>query len=295
MSIMEMSRSLISWSILRCEEVSKKLFENVDYLNPAILRTAMSSFPKRQRYYIKRYLHNTFTVASLLQNSAIDHARAIEHLLSGSAVTVWAPLSLTRVVIESSVRARYLIDPEAPAAEIVLRGAAALLDGLQEQKSLSSQFDVSVQATVSVALEKVEKDIARAGLRVERFNGKLKYVYWPNAGRKEPCKPSVTDLAKKWISHSPGIYGITSGAVHGGYWLSGASISPDGSTFRSDPENIVLCALAVAFSLRLVVLAVHEIHCVDADEYRISIDCKAKELLDHFIQWKEYMKSGSAH
>ncbi len=195
--------------------------------------------------------------AVLIYVNAYDHMLTLGRALGcDGATTLFAHVSLSRVVCEAAVRFAWILDSGVGCEERIMRGAAALLvsadERLQGAKNIPArQFNPDLrQALIKNCTD--ERDSVRA--LIERAGVRLTWSkYGKGVARLEldspevsvPVKLDVTQLMTSLLPDSPGWYVPASGITHSRYWgLRDAIGSAPGEPLALTPSLVEVGAAA---------------------------------------------------
>ena len=136
-----------------------------DYLDSSSLFAVSGSAASREMAdrELAAQLSNAYHQASLLLESAADHAFALTRLLVEPVPTV-APWTCARGGLEASAISCWLLDPDITPRERVSRSYACRYDGLREQEKLArTAGDQAFLQNVQARMDEIEVQAAGLG------------------------------------------------------------------------------------------------------------------------------------
>jgi hypothetical protein len=218
--------------------------------------------PSRQRSYLRAVAATARGHAAVMYSNGLDHALLFKDVLDRprNNIRIWSYLSLARGCVEAMMRITYLLDREVSPNVSLLRSAAVVLDGLQEQMKLARAFEddtEDVAAKSQRALEAEVKRCERAGITFNRDLKKGNAIRSVSRdGVTINVMTDVTAESEKRLPEVPAPYRIGSAATHSGAWfLVGAVMTDEGYDPAADPD-IILTALSMVLFGLLAVAAV---------------------------------------
>lgn len=127
--------------------------------------------PSRPRSYLRAVVGTAQMHSIVMYSNGLDHSLLLKDALDKprNNIRIWSYLSLARGCLEAMMRITYLSSRSIEPRMIVLRSAAVVLDGLQEQMKLARHFkDADVLTRSQRALDAEVKRCERAGITLER-------------------------------------------------------------------------------------------------------------------------------
>jgi len=195
--------------------------------------------------------------AVLMYVNAYDHMLTLGRVLGGDgATTLFAHVSLSRVVCEAAVKVAWVMDPEVGSEERIMRGAALLLASAEERlkganglpaRTFNPELRQALIKNCAQERDSVRALIERAGVTLVPAKRR------PEIARLELDSPSVavtvrstvTDLMGVLLPESPGWYTPASSIVHSRYWgLRDAIGSAAGEPLAMTPALLEVGAAA---------------------------------------------------
>lgn len=218
------------------------------------------SQPSRQRSYLRAVLDTARMHSMVMYSNGLDHALLLKDALDKprNNIRIWSYLSLARGCLEAMMRITYLSSRGIEPRTIVLRSAAVVLDGLQEQMKLARHFDDVEDGDVLIrsqrALDAEVKRCERAGITLER-GGKANSIQ--RVRRDDEVVNVVVDVtaeSERRVPEVPAPYRIGSAAAHSGAWfLAEAVMSEEGYDPAADPDIMLTALSMVLFPLLVIV------------------------------------------
>jgi hypothetical protein len=232
-------------------------------------RTAWSNATEPQAEARSRLLGLTQHQAVLIYANAYDHMLTLGRVLGGDgATTLFAHVSLSRVVCEAAVRFAWVLDPAVSPEERIIRGAVLLLVSAEERlkgaKGIpATHFNADLrQAMITNCTQEwasAKALIERAGVRLalDRRGKEIARLELDSPQVAVPVKLNVTQLMSVLLPDSPGWYTPGSSIVHSRYWgLRDAIGSAPGEPLALTPALLEVGAAAeTAISASGLVLA----------------------------------------
>ena len=167
-------------------------------------------------------LDRTGRLCGLLVTSVLNHILALEECLSAATVAHYAPMTLSRSVLDAAVQFCFLTDCDLDANTRLIRAAAVLLDSAREELTAVRHMPQSavpgVLGVVVQAEEELEAQIESAGIEIRKPARGRVTLSWPK-GRQVNLGVSVTAVQEKYIPGVESSYRIGSGASHAMEWM----------------------------------------------------------------------------
>ncbi|MFE3205838.1 hypothetical protein [Embleya sp. NPDC059237] len=215
-------------------------------------------------------------VTRLFWDNALDHARAVEANVLATPAPVWAPLTLSRTVMENVLLHHYLLDSSIAGGLRLARLAGLWRTDIGHMEKMAEALGhPGAAANTANTKSGASRVLADARVR-ERFNTSGKLVGYEADGDKAAMDVNITEQARAamptWL---PAPYRLLSGAAHGRRWMIGRArvgAAGTGEALVSEAATLVTAAMVVFGSLEVAVATWQNYLGVDLDTVRRDME-----------------------
>jgi len=195
-------------------------------------------------------------IGELSWDTALDHARALEHDIVMTPPPVWSPLVLSRAVLENCLFLHYLCDPTISGALRLARCAGLWRRDAQHSEKLGAVLGPE-HAPEAAALDAyITQALTDVGA-VERLNPKGKLIGYEVDQEKAALDFNITEHAVHALpSWLPMPYGLLSGAAHGRPWMTDRArrlAEGTGQRLTGEAATVMTAVMTVMASLEMSV------------------------------------------
>lgn len=204
--------------------------------------------PHKQRGALRSFQDKSTQMAVTLAANAIDNTEALADALDepDGRIRVWAYLTLARAVVEAAVQFAHLTDATTTPVQRILRSAAMVHSGLDEQRKLVNDFnDQEASEKVARGLDLWDRRTTAARIAF-RVSAKGKRIGVERDGDSATIGINVTDQSVHWMTRNVSPYRIGSAVTHSAWWFLASSLRhEDGRIVPVADPNIVINAVSL--------------------------------------------------
>ncbi|GIH27596.1 hypothetical protein Aph01nite_59060 [Acrocarpospora phusangensis] len=194
------------------------------------------------RVHRLRLWQNVYQYSRLLMGNILDHLTALTSLVQAEIPSLYAHMTLNRVLCEASARFCWMMDPSMGFEGRLVRGSVLLLQNSDANLTACRSLPADYPLMPGV-LEDAEKADGRLLERLTRARIQMLYNIHSKTGRpshlslngfKESCSIELTSLMERQFPDRPAWYRMTSGIVHSSQWMLDDALSFE------DPRGLAL-------------------------------------------------------
>ncbi|MEU4239675.1 hypothetical protein [Actinoplanes sp. NPDC026619] len=222
-----------------------------------------------------------------------DHLEALATVLGSDPPPVYAPSSLTRVIVEAAAGLHALLDGSIDIEERLLRASSALLESYHHSLNAALQLPPHMfpdaASDARRRLDALVKRVERTGLEVRRqVNGKPTGVRWVGASAFRGVPFATTSaMIEEAFSGYPALYQMGSGVAHSMEWMLGdnariAVTGPAIMTYESNPLANGGSATAAVAATEVVISAYGRYMGFDPEDALVPYR-RRRETLDKYM------------
>lgn len=204
--------------------------------------------PHKQREALRCFQDMSTQMAVALAANAIDNTEALADALDepDGRIRVWAYLTLARAVVEAAVQFAHLTDTNTTPMQRILRAAAMVHDGLDEQRKLVNEFN-DQDARERAAQDRDLWDWRTAKAHIDFLvSDKGKRTGVERDGETANIGINVTDQSVRRMARNIAPYRIGSAVTHSAWWFLATSLPREEDRMIPTPDpNILINAVSL--------------------------------------------------
>lgn len=197
-------------------------------------------------------------IAPALGSGVVDPALTMARVLandpSWGEIPIFSLGTLARSGVEAGLRFALLHDAELNVEVKLLRGAGAMLHGMDEARKMADVIGSTENHDQAVARRKnLEARLTAAGIVVEGRNKGLRLIC-PTLGLKEPAEPNLTTAAEVLVPEFLSAYKWGSLYAHTEYWAMGEFLKEEDRRLvpRLHHKTVVNSVIQILAAMRLM-------------------------------------------